>query len=239
MTQSERAAVMVIDDNVHSMESTAEYFQAKGVPVVQATSLEDAWRLLETWNEEVRCAYVDKTFGREQDAGVTFIESARERYPNIHYWLVTGWSLNRNERDRVTAADIPVLEKAVASPDALFTTYSMPTEQQMPLVTPDAPDDGVSVASSETLYQTRLRESVLEDRYSSMLKVVDRLTRDLVRRLRADGDLTDVVVFGEREYSLDEVIAEVKQCTPLGISLIEAHSYLMDRLVASYSRRGK
>ncbi len=226
-TAATRDMVFFLEDNADVLDSTASFFEIEGVPSLRALTVDEAWTTLEKWHENIRCAYIDKTLQRDQNAGVTFLQAARARYPEIDYALLTAWNLDSDERARLAEAKIGVIEKTQVRPAELLARYHRGGHAPIShgpddLGVEDAAESAASTA--DLLFSSRLQEDVLKRREERFVGRVGRLARDLVQRMREDKQFGNGPIYiGASEYTTDELIHEICEGTELGMALIDAH----------------
>ncbi len=199
----ERSKVFFLEDNQDVLDSTTSFFESHGIQTVKALTPVEAWSVLDTCHQAIRCAYIDKTLQRDQLAGMDFLQVARERFPAIDFVLLTAWNLTSEERERVAAQAITLIEKAATRPDELLARYYRPSSRP-PFEEPDGIEwnDATEVAafSGDLLFADRLREGTvaLNDE-----KFVDRVSR-LARRHRPQQD--DASVWGDDLFESNDSV---------------------------------
>jgi hypothetical protein len=221
-----RDIVFFLEDNPDVLDSTASFFETHGVPVLRAQTISEAWVVLEARHDSIRCAYIDKTLQRDQNAGMDFLIAARSRFPEIDFALLTGWNLDATERERTARQEVFVLEKTQARPnDLLARYYRGKTPGSDDIAEAGAKNAAEEAASSaDILFSSRLQEDVLKRREERFAGRVQRLAQDLVQRMREDSRFGEgPILIGGSEYSTEELIHEICEGSELGLALVDAH----------------
>ncbi len=107
----EGGVVLVLDDDAAIAEMLSVALPLRGLAVEVTTRVDEAWTLLETGS--VRAAVVDLKLGAED--GAAFVRSARLRYPDVRWVLVSGAALDAAARASADAT----LRKPFALDDLL------------------------------------------------------------------------------------------------------------------------
>ncbi len=196
--------VFFLEDNPDVLDSTVSFFESQGVHALGALTPPEGWLVLETWHQDIRCAFIDKTLQRDQSAGVEFLLAARARFPEIDFALLTAWKLDSTEHDRINGQKITLIEKAAVRPAQLLGRYHRAAIAPVPDDSNEiAWDDPFEVAavSGDLLFSDRLKEDATLPVAEGFVDRVGRLAQRRVQRTLKDGALGDDSAFDDSRDS--------------------------------------
>jgi CheY-like chemotaxis protein len=250
-----RDSVLVLDDRAEVTDSAASYFESRGVSVVTASNPREGWERLRTDGQRLRCGIIDKNLELDETAGFDFVQQAQQQYPGIAFVVFTAWNLSEQDRERMSAGNVVVLDKGQLRGEDLFEIFrgSARNAKAALLLSAETNHEAGDVQGpraallppAETSREAgvRARDGLLIERLMTekLRKALRTVASELVAQLRSDEfSAEDVgILLDDRHISLEELISEIEESTPLGIRLLEVHGLIVRDLLGPRPRRRK
>lgn len=242
-----RDTVFLLDDRPEVIDTTTSYFESNGVKTLSADNVDDAWSRLSAEEKSVKIALIDKNLYQDREGGIRFIEEAKKRFPKVVFFLMTGWTLRQPEKDYINSRNLNWLDKGTLAPENLLALFNEPGVQGLRGGMSSMNAGGLSQvvpSEKENMLKTSLRDETIQSLRSenaNLRSAVHAMAQDLVRRLQDDQFSSEepAIFLDSRELSVEDLIAEVEGCTPLGLKMLELHFDVIDDLLKDRQKKRK
>lgn len=172
-----------------------------------------------------RRVILDQVFDDESATGTEVLVQARELIPGVEPFILTGNTLVKEVRSKLSEINARIVNKANLTWDIVRRLFTL--------------GDAVGSEPNATLVKAdvgllELKLDSARERAKERDNLIDLLAMDLIGEIEAElkriqNPEVKALFIGNDKYSVDDLMRELKEKSPIGLNLIAIHRWLYNR----------
>jgi response regulator RpfG family c-di-GMP phosphodiesterase len=241
---AENKSILLVDDRDDVLEGVKAYIESTNHQLLTSKSLAEAEVLLRENYFKISSTFVD--FKLRNENGLNFILSEKKKYHKISFFLITAWTIDKDTSKIIKENNIEVYDKSFFNPLYLIDPAVNPvleildreldgTNNKIPSISNNIFQVSCesSVELKEIIFKERMINNMKNSKIIQMTDTWSKFIEPIISILQLSKDLNKHGIFIENiEYSIDDLIREIKEQTSIGLYLLDLHNSIINDLIS-------